>query len=247
MLFKEMIGQDKEGSCRLRQANACFGKYLMCEELQDSLRTEEHLRTKESDYHDQYLVLAATNLLEDSYKSVTLDAQPKLVDYLKATKWTEIDDDELIALRKRIKKDRLGKWNEIKNDDDHLAEDFEQLSLQKDDTDLHLSGRDALITFAISILEYGLARSPYNYSMRILLNKAYGKLGAVHQAIKVMQGLDLKHVQWDTLGYLIFPQAFNNGTYQDALRMAGAAHNMYSSYKREVFFQSFDGYYLLTY
>nr|XP_031835022.1 N-alpha-acetyltransferase 25, NatB auxiliary subunit [Nomia melanderi]XP_031835023.1 N-alpha-acetyltransferase 25, NatB auxiliary subunit [Nomia melanderi]XP_031835024.1 N-alpha-acetyltransferase 25, NatB auxiliary subunit [Nomia melanderi] len=58
---------------------------------------------------------------------------------------------------------------------------------------------------AMSILERGLASSPANFHMKILLIRIYLEAGLVGAADHVFTLLDVKHIQLDSLGYLLAP------------------------------------------
>lgn len=57
----------------------------------------------------------------------------------------------------------------------------------------------------MSILERGLASSPANFHMKILLIRIYLETGLVGAADHVFTLLDVKHIQLDSLGYLLAP------------------------------------------
>lgn len=215
----------------------------------DSLHTDGSLRTKEPDFHDAYVVMAALDLLcEFTYAPQLLDPEPSIENiflienYLKSAPWSELGPDtcdELHCLHHNLAEERLANvTNGTEDKQNKFTVDALSRSVLKLDINEAADGifnnREVLLLYAITVLEYGLARSPHNYSIRLLLSKAYGRMGAVGQAIKVLQPLDLKHVQWDTLGYLIFPQALASGTYHEAHKMLVTAEAMYTNYRREV-------------
>lgn len=213
---------------RLRRADRCMAKYLVCEVTQQKLRGAHNLRTKESDYNDQFLVLAASSLIAE-YCSTGNDNDIEGGIYQMARRklewiWKAQDLAQFKSIKARLQKPTGA-------DLDKLSESFNSLSVHDnfDDDD-----RILVLIIAILVLEYGLKRSPYNHSFRILLAKSYTQIGATLSALKVIQQLDLKHVQWDTLGYLILFDAITGGMYQEASRMLIAAESMYSGYKREV-------------
>ncbi|KAL0476328.1 N-alpha-acetyltransferase auxiliary subunit [Acrasis kona] len=70
---------------------------------------------------------------------------------------------------------------------------------------------------AILLLEYGLAKSSYNFQFKCLLIRLYSVLGAsggqrIFQTF--MTGLELKHIQWETLSHLIWNELGAYGNYK---------------------------------
>lgn len=95
---------------------------------------------------------------------------------------------------------------------------------------------EELLTAAICLMEYVISRNPMNPTMRFVLGNAYARMGAVQEMLKIMQQIDIKHVQWDTLGYIIFPLVLTGGAYPDNLIMLKQAELMYSNFHNDVRF-----------
>ncbi|XP_054259065.1 N-alpha-acetyltransferase 25, NatB auxiliary subunit [Macrosteles quadrilineatus] len=66
---------------------------------------------------------------------------------------------------------------------------------------------------AIAILEHALSKSPSNHQFKVLLIKLYNVLGVSKAAEKVYELLDVKHVQLDSMGYLMCTPLLSTGLY----------------------------------
>ena len=73
------------------------------------------------------------------------------------------------------------------------------LIIQKYSKDSH---DKKLLYHAISILEYGLTTSKFNYLFKILMVRILFEVGCPQKAIDVALSLDIKQMQFDTLSYL---------------------------------------------
>ncbi len=93
---------------------------------------------------------------------------------------------------------------------------------------------EELLTAAICLMEYVIERNPMNPTMRFVFGNAYARMGAVQEMLKIMQEIDIKHVQWDTLGYIIFPLVLTGGASPDNLMMLRQAELMYSNFHNDV-------------
>ncbi|TMW69356.1 hypothetical protein Poli38472_001512 [Pythium oligandrum] len=63
--------------------------------------------------------------------------------------------------------------------------------------------RNALLE-AASLLEYGLTKSAYNFQMKLVLSRVYGYLAAGEAMLSRHQELDVKHIQLDSLSFLVY-------------------------------------------
>lgn len=63
---------------------------------------------------------------------------------------------------------------------------------------------------AIVALEYGLTKNRDNFQMKILLCRLYITLGCIENALEIFYSLDTKHIQWETLSYLILSDVLNS-------------------------------------
>ena len=55
----------------------------------------------------------------------------------------------------------------------------------------------------ISLLELGLSYSKFNFQFKFMLLCLYNNLGCIYASLDVFHSLDVKHILWDTLSYLI--------------------------------------------
>jgi len=194
-----------------------------------SFRTDENLVTKEADYHDMLLVIAASTLMA-KYDDGANDFEG----VLQAVRSSKPGFVTEAGYRNRATKEKI-----IDIDNDNLREAYkslnvEGLSLHEPQEPYTLTDEHYLLTSAIMLMEFGLKQCPYNHSLRILLIKAYNRIGAVERACKVAQGLDIKHIQYDSLGYMIIWNMLRGGMYPEVAKMLTIAENVYTNYKREV-------------
>ncbi len=61
---------------------------------------------------------------------------------------------------------------------------------------------DSLVLYRIGLMEYAMERSPYNFDIQIQLLKIYDSLGLSASFNAAMNGLNLKGVQLESMGYL---------------------------------------------
>ena len=85
------------------------------------------------------------------------------------------------------------------------------------------------ILLAVLILERGIARSPANHTMKLLLIILYNYLGCVNQSYKLFESLETKYIQVDTLHYIIHSSLIACGEYSAALTLFYYATKFYSS------------------
>ncbi|KAF2070740.1 hypothetical protein CYY_007939 [Polysphondylium violaceum] len=63
---------------------------------------------------------------------------------------------------------------------------------------------------AAAILEYGFASSPKNFQFNLYLMQIYNRLGAFQKAFHHFEVLNIKNIQWDTLGHLMMDHITRN-------------------------------------
>ncbi|XP_069475602.1 N-alpha-acetyltransferase 25, NatB auxiliary subunit [Ambystoma mexicanum] len=64
-------------------------------------------------------------------------------------------------------------------------------------------GEEWAVWYSLTLLEEGLANSPSNSQFKLLLIRIYCKLGAFEPVVDLYSSLDAKHVQHDTIGFLL--------------------------------------------
>ncbi|KAK2193508.1 hypothetical protein NP493_12g11037 [Ridgeia piscesae] len=67
----------------------------------------------------------------------------------------------------------------------------------------HDTGDDAAVWEAIVLLEAGLVKCPADFQFKLLLVKLYVILGAVGPCAAIYESLEIKHIQHDSLSYII--------------------------------------------
>jgi len=71
---------------------------------------------------------------------------------------------------------------------------------------------------AALILQFARTCSPYNYHIKLCLMEEYRELGCFEQAIELFNDLAVKHVQLDSLSYLLTPGLYECGFYNEVQR-----------------------------
>lgn len=64
---------------------------------------------------------------------------------------------------------------------------------------------------AIAILEAGLANSPFNFHIKLLLIRLYNEIGAIGRVAELWESLEVKHVQVSTLTHIVLDPFFESG------------------------------------
>lgn len=128
------------------------------------------------------------------------------------------------------------KLNEKEKD---LCQALESLELETEQGDhqqqQHSFGnRDELLITAICVLQQCFENSPTNTTARFILANAYASLGATREMLKLLHETEIKEVQFDSLGYLLFPFVQSSGLYSDATLMLRQADNMYRSFQNNM-------------
>lgn len=78
------------------------------------------------------------------------------------------------------------------------------------------SGDCRLLLRLLVALEQALLHSPSCFQIKLLLLKIYARIGAAGSCYHVAELLDIKHIQHDTLGYLVTPVYLKAGHFQAA-------------------------------
>ncbi|CAL8114739.1 unnamed protein product [Orchesella dallaii] len=212
---------------RMERAHRLLEKYFIGESLQSGKskgeKKIEEKSSKESNFHDEFLVIAASTLL------AKYDSDPLQIEHFFKDILSEVRSSKpgwICEPVEKKKKKKKGKENGIK---------IEALTLEEEETkeSYHLKEQEYLLITSILLLEFGLQRSPLNSSLRILLIKAYCRIGAVKQALLVARGLDIKYVQWDSLAFLFIWRGLQSGSYFETRNFFDLAEEMYNEFKKE--------------
>lgn len=90
------------------------------------------------------------------------------------------------------------------------------------------------ITQAIMILEKALLRSKFNFQFKLLLIRLYLQLGAFKAAFDIYQGMDIKYILHDTVGYFMVDHLNNLGSYVTGPSFLHHSLSIYTNNRREV-------------
>ncbi|KAL0583950.1 hypothetical protein ABG067_006218 [Albugo candida] len=82
---------------------------------------------------------------------------------------------------------------------------------QRSNSEIGPHVRYELLIDTAALLELGLANSAYNFQMKLLLCQVYGYLGACQAMLDRFTELQVKHIQQESLSYLIFDKLIQLG------------------------------------
>lgn len=85
---------------------------------------------------------------------------------------------------------------------------------------------------AASTLEYGVAHSKWNFQFKLLLNEVYGALGSIRKLIDSFEGVDVKHVQLDSVSWLYTDPLIRNASFTDLHRITKRANAFYDESRK---------------
>ncbi|XP_063820433.1 N-alpha-acetyltransferase 25, NatB auxiliary subunit isoform X1 [Pseudophryne corroboree] len=99
--------------------------------------------------------------------------------------------------------------------------------------DLWINGEDWAVWHCLTLLEEGLSNSPSNAQFKLLLIRIFCTLGAFEPAMELYGSLDAKHIQHDTIGYLLTRFAGPLGLYTAASQACNAALRFFHSNQKD--------------
>ncbi|XP_056392559.1 N-alpha-acetyltransferase 25, NatB auxiliary subunit isoform X2 [Hyla sarda] len=99
--------------------------------------------------------------------------------------------------------------------------------------DLWSDGEEWAVWQGLALLEEGLSNSPSNAQFKLLLLRIYCTLGAFEPAMELYSSLDAKHIQHDTIGYLLTRFAAPLGHYTAASQSCNAALRFFHSNQKD--------------
>uniref|UniRef100_A0A8C2S373 N-alpha-acetyltransferase 25, NatB auxiliary subunit n=1 Tax=Capra hircus TaxID=9925 RepID=A0A8C2S373_CAPHI len=95
-------------------------------------------------------------------------------------------------------------------------------------------GDETAVWQALTLLEEGLTHSPSNAQFKLLLVRIYCMLGAFEPVVDLYSSLDAKHIQHDTIGYLLTRYAGSLGQYAAASQSCNFALRFFHSNQKDV-------------
>uniref|UniRef100_K7FE40 N-alpha-acetyltransferase 25, NatB auxiliary subunit-like n=1 Tax=Pelodiscus sinensis TaxID=13735 RepID=K7FE40_PELSI len=96
------------------------------------------------------------------------------------------------------------------------------------------AGEEIAVWQSLTLLEGGLTRSPSNAQFKLLLIRIYCMLGAFEPVVELYSSLDAKHIQHDTIGYLLTRYAESLGQYAAASQSCNFALRFFHSNQKDV-------------
>uniref|UniRef100_A0A8C5UA84 N-alpha-acetyltransferase 25, NatB auxiliary subunit n=1 Tax=Malurus cyaneus samueli TaxID=2593467 RepID=A0A8C5UA84_9PASS len=94
-------------------------------------------------------------------------------------------------------------------------------------------GEEAAVWQCLTLLEEGLSHSPSNAQFKLLLIRIYCRLGAFEPVSELYSSLDAKHIQHDTIGYLLTRYAGSLGHYTAASQSCNFALRFFHSNQKD--------------
>uniref|UniRef100_A0A8C3SW56 N-alpha-acetyltransferase 25, NatB auxiliary subunit n=1 Tax=Chelydra serpentina TaxID=8475 RepID=A0A8C3SW56_CHESE len=95
------------------------------------------------------------------------------------------------------------------------------------------AGEEMAVWQSLTLLEEGLTHSPSNAQFKLLLIRIYCMLGAFEPVVELYSSLDAKHVQHDTIGYLLTRYAESLGQYAAASQSCNFALRFFHSNQKD--------------
>ncbi|XP_064128292.1 N-alpha-acetyltransferase 25, NatB auxiliary subunit isoform X2 [Loxodonta africana] len=95
------------------------------------------------------------------------------------------------------------------------------------------TGDENAVWQALTLLEEGLTHSPSNAQFKLLLVRIYCMLGAFEPVVDLYSSLDAKHIQHDTIGYLLTRYAESLGQYAAASQSCNFALRFFHSNQKD--------------
>uniref|UniRef100_A0A7M4F8B1 N-alpha-acetyltransferase 25, NatB auxiliary subunit n=1 Tax=Crocodylus porosus TaxID=8502 RepID=A0A7M4F8B1_CROPO len=94
-------------------------------------------------------------------------------------------------------------------------------------------GEELAVWQSLTLLEEGLSHSPSNAQFKLLLIRIYCMLGAFEPVVELYSSLDAKHIQHDTIGYLLTRYAEALGQYAAASQSCNFALRFFHSNQKD--------------
>uniref|UniRef100_A0A8C3C8W3 N-alpha-acetyltransferase 25, NatB auxiliary subunit n=1 Tax=Cairina moschata TaxID=8855 RepID=A0A8C3C8W3_CAIMO len=94
-------------------------------------------------------------------------------------------------------------------------------------------GEETAVWQCLTFLEEGLSHSPSNAQFKLLLIRIYCRLGAFEPVAELYSSLDAKHIQHDTIGYLLTRYAESLGHYAAASQSCNFALRFFHSNQKD--------------
>ncbi|GIX89098.1 n-alpha-acetyltransferase 25, NatB auxiliary subunit [Caerostris extrusa] len=101
---------------------------------------------------------------------------------------------------------------------------------------------ERLIGQVLVVLENGLKNSPSNYQIKLLMMKLYNIIGALEASYSLYESIDVKHVQQETLGYLITDSLLSAAFFNTSLTVLGNSIRFYTSNYKDIVDYLLSGY-----
>lgn len=93
---------------------------------------------------------------------------------------------------------------------------------------------DDVILQMILMFKKAMSKSPSNYYVKIFLINLYNSIGAVKASHALIETLDIKHIQYDTLGYLMSSPLLKCGLFSKASMLFGNVLRFYAANFKDV-------------
>ncbi|GFQ65135.1 n-alpha-acetyltransferase 25, NatB auxiliary subunit [Trichonephila clavata] len=104
------------------------------------------------------------------------------------------------------------------------------------------TGDERFIGQVLVVLENGLKSSPSNYQIKLLLMKVYNIIGAVGASFNLYESIEVKHVQQETLGYLITDSLQSAGLFNVFHNVVASSIRFYTTNYKDIVDYLLSGY-----
>ncbi|KAI1901151.1 hypothetical protein AGOR_G00057240 [Albula goreensis] len=95
------------------------------------------------------------------------------------------------------------------------------------------TGKESMLWLCLGLLEEGLAQSPSNAQFKLLLLLLFCRLGAFEPVVDLYSSLDAKHIQHDTIGYLLTRYAQSLGQFAAASQSCNFSLRFFHSNQKD--------------
>eukprot|EP00744_Colponema_vietnamica_P007292 GILI01010511.1.p1 GENE.GILI01010511.1~~GILI01010511.1.p1 ORF type:complete len:958 (-),score=300.66 GILI01010511.1:207-2663(-) len=96
-----------------------------------------------------------------------------------------------------------------------------------------LNGWWSLLVEAVLLLELGLKHSPSNFQFKLLLTVVHSKLGCMSLAESTFDSLSVKHIQFESLGYLLLEPSLSSGAFDKAQELCQSVLGFHRDHDKE--------------
>ncbi|RWS02701.1 N-alpha-acetyltransferase 25: NatB auxiliary subunit-like protein [Dinothrombium tinctorium] len=94
---------------------------------------------------------------------------------------------------------------------------------------------DQILLQTLLIAERMIWKSPSNFNVKLILIKLYNVIGAFKCSLSHYESMDIKHIQQETLGYLISNSVITSAHFHTSAQLLAAGLKFYTSNNKDIF------------